>query len=271
MQVDTVSFGRGKPANGALLAEVLRAAEKLYHGQTLHIGFADTLWPHWISKLKSVGQVPSNQNVDSSLLATNSCFFFAPSPTGCLKGSLRFILASEFLRLAMLFLGLKPFFPGKIIKIKVQGRASSNIFESRVEIFSFRWVLTQNQWGLFEGSDRFRSGKFTDKFRPGKVRGNPESPLEMPGNSQELGGIHSNLPRSLPSTFVGWEKFALHSGRFFWSVFCHSVDPDFGDGFPAVVDDLELWPWSFPSFRGTEESMFRVEARQLFLWEVLSA
>ena len=35
-------FGPGKPANGALVAEVLRAAENLYHGQTLDIGFADT-------------------------------------------------------------------------------------------------------------------------------------------------------------------------------------------------------------------------------------
>ena len=34
-----------------------------------------------------VGQVSGNQNVDSSILVSNSCLFFAPSPAGCLKNT----------------------------------------------------------------------------------------------------------------------------------------------------------------------------------------
>ena len=174
MQVDTVNFRAWQASRrGSCGRSVAGSRETLSWPDSWH-RICWYPWPHWISKLKSVGQVPSNQNVDSSLLATNSCFFFAPSPAGCLKGSLPFI-----------FSRVETIFPWKNhFKTKIQGRASSNIFESRVEIFSFRWVLTQNQWSLFEGSDRFRSGKFTDKFRPGKVRGNPEYLLEMPGNSE---------------------------------------------------------------------------------------
>ena len=60
---------------------------------------------------------------------------------------------------------------------------------------------------------------------------------------------------------MGWENKHLTAGdSSLERNLSHSVDPDFGDvffpaensplsfgdGFPAVVDDLELWPWSFP-------------------------
>lgn len=80
---------------------------------------------------------------------------------------------------------------------------------------------------------------------------------------------------------MGWETH-LTAGGFFGAFFGHSVDPDFGDGFfpsensqlsfgdgfPAVVDDLELLLGAFPAF-DRRNPMFRV-SRQLFLSEVLS-